>query len=74
MKIGVVHYSTLVKFGRWDALFYLDPTRDVDKAIARAKQTIARVQARLRKLRAERKRIVEQHREVRRELKRKGGK
>ena len=72
MRVGVVRYSTLKKFGRWDARFYLDPTRDVDKAIARTEQAIARARARLKTLREQRNQILQQHREVRKEMRVRG--
>jgi hypothetical protein len=46
MKAGIVKLSTLAKYGRWDAAFYL-PTEDrakVEAAELRAKQAAERVE------------------------------
>jgi hypothetical protein len=53
MKAGIVNFSTLGKYKRWDAGFFLADTTELDPAIERAKKAIEDAQARLKRLEEE---------------------
>jgi hypothetical protein len=61
MKIGVVSPEQIEASSdlRLDAAYYLDPTAKIDRQIAQAERSIKATRARLRRLRSERKKLLE---------------
>lgn len=53
MRAGIVMWSTIGKYKRLDATFYLSDTTEIDAAILRTKKAIRDDKARLARLQAE---------------------
>lgn len=61
MKVAIVPATEITAKRGLDAKFYVTPVADIDAAITRAENTIAKAQDRIARLRVERERVMAGH-------------